>query len=239
MEIIPAIDIIDGKCVRLSAGDFARKTVYDEDPVELAKRFENVGLRRLHIVDLDGAKEARIKNLAVLERIAAGSALVIDFGGGIRSDIDVRSVLDAGARMVSIGSVAVKDRDSFCHWLEHIGPERFILGADVRGTSISINGWQTSTEIQLIPFLANYLDRGLSQAFVTDISRDGQLLGPSIELYQQVLTELPDLKLIASGGIASIEDVDRLEQIGCSGAIVGKAIYEGKITLEQLSEYVS
>jgi len=239
MEIIPAIDIIDEKCVRLSAGDFAHKTVYDEDPVELAKRFENAGLRRLHIVDLDGAKEGRIRNLAVHERIAAGSALVIDFGGGIRSDIDLRSVFDAGAQMVSIGSVAVKERDSFCHWLEEFGPERFILGADVRGTCIAIDGWQTSTDIELVPFLANYIGRGLKHAVVTEISRDGQLRGPSVELYQQVLTKLPDLKLIASGGIASIDDVDQLEQTGCSGAIVGKAIYEGKITLEQLSKYVS
>lgn len=238
MEIIPAIDIIDGKCVRLSAGDFARKTVYGEDPVELAKRFETAGLRRLHIVDLDGAKQGRIKNLAVLERITASSVLVADFGGGIRTDVDVRSVFDAGAQMVSVGSIAVKDRDSFCNWLEKFGPERFILGADVRDTFISINGWQTNTDVELIPFLAGYLGRGLDQVFVTDISRDGQMRGPSISLYEEILTGLPHLKLIASGGIATMEDLDRLEQIGCSGAIIGKAIYEGAIALEELSAYV-
>ena len=238
MEIIPAIDIIDGKCVRLSEGDFAQKTVYDKNPLEAATQFEQAGLTRLHIVDLDGARSGQIKNLGVLKNIVAKTSLIIDFGGGIRTNSDVQSVFDAGASMLSVGSIAVNETDTFVGWLNTFGPERFILGADVRGTKLSINGWQSSTDVDVIPFLAAHFNRGVKQGFVTDIRSDGRLKGPSFELYKSIRKELPDLKLIASGGVTTMEDIRRLDQIGCSGVIIGKAIYEGTIKLRELSDYV-
>jgi len=239
MEVIPAIDIIDGKCVRLAQGDFSRRKLYDEIPVEMAKRFTAAGLRRLHIVDLDGAKSGAPKNLRVLESIGSKTSLKIDFGGGVKSDADVKRIFDAGAEMVSIGSMAVKDPDTFFEWLSLYNSENFLLGADVRGGKLSIDGWQTDTEIELLSFLTEYNARGVEQAFVTDISKDGELAGPAIDLYKKIRHNVPDLKLIASGGVSSIKDIEELELAGCAGVIIGKAIYEGRICLDELSRYVS
>lgn len=238
IEIIPAIDLIDGKCVRLSQGDFNRKKIYNENPVEVAKEFEVAGIKRLHVVDLDGAKNGKVTNLKVLETIAAHTNLTIDFGGGIKTDADVQSVFDAGAQMASIGSVAVKDAERFFGWLEKYGGEKFLLGADVKDKKIAINGWQTATNLEILPFLHDYFERGARQVFCTDISKDGLLEGSANELYAEILTHLPQLKLIASGGVSRIEDIDALEKIGCAGVIVGKAIYEGNIKLEELKRFL-
>lgn len=237
IEIILAIDLIEGKCVRLSQGDFARKKVYSENPLETALEFEAIGLRRLHIVDLDGAKNGRISNLKVLETIARNTNLEIDFGGGIKTDADVKSVFGAGAKMASVGSVAVKNEQKFFEWIEHYGGEKILLGADARGEKLAINGWQTATEIEIVPFLKRYFERGATQTFVTDISKDGLLEGSANELYRKISGEIPQLKLIASGGVSKIEDIYELEKIGCSGVIVGKAIYERKISLKDLANY--
>lgn len=234
IEIIPAIDLIDGKCVRLTQGDFARRKIYSENPLEIAKMFEDSGLKRLHIVDLDGAKRGKVTNLKVLETIAANTNLTIDFGGGIKTDEDIEAVFDAGAKMASIGSVAVKNAEKFFAWLEKYGGEKILLGADVKGKNLAINGWQTATEIEILPFLREYFARGVMQTFVTDISKDGLLEGSANELYAEILREIPALKLIASGGVSKIEDVWELEKMGCSGVIVGKAIYEGRIQLKDL-----
>ena len=234
IEIIPAIDLIDGKCVRLTQGDFAQKKVYNENPLDTAKEFENAGLKRLHIVDLDGAKRGKVTNLKVLETIAANTNLTIDFGGGIKTDEDIKSVFDAGAGVASIGSVAVKSPEKFFAWLAQFGSEKILLGADVKGKNLAINGWQTETEIEILAFLKEYFAKGVTQAFVTDISKDGLLQGSANELYAEILREIPDIKLIASGGVSKIEDITELEKIGCAGVIVGKAIYEGKIKLEDL-----
>lgn len=239
IEIIPAIDLIDGKCVRLRQGDFAQKTVYRENPLDAAQEFENAGLRRLHIVDLDGAKNGHVTNLRVLETIANKTRLSIDFGGGIKTDEDIRAVFDAGAEMAGIGSVAVKEPEKFFAWLEKYGGERILLGADVKNKKLAIDGWQTETDTEIVPFLSEYFARGVVQAFVTDISKDGVLQGASIELYAEILSEIPGLKLIASGGVAKAEDIFELEKIGCAGVIVGKAIYEGKIRLEDLKERIT
>ena len=236
IEIIPAIDLIDGKCVRLSQGDFTQKKIYNENPLETAKEFESFGLKRLHIVDLDGAKNGKVTNLNVLETVAKNTNLTIDFGGGIKTDEDIKSVFDAGAKMASIGSVAVKNAGKFFEWLETFGGERILLGADVKEKKLAINGWQTETEIEILPFLHEYFAKGVSQTFVTDISKDGLLQGSSNELYAEILREIPEIKLIASGGVSKIEDVYELEKIGCSGVIIGKAIYEGRIKLEDLAE---
>ena len=234
IEIIPAIDLIDGKCVRLSQGDFARKKIYNENPLEVAKKFENVGLKRLHIVDLDGAKSGKVTNLKVLETIAANTNLTIDFGGGIKTDEDIQMIFDAGAAIASIGSIAVKNAERFFAWLEKYGSEKILLGADVKDEKLAINGWQTATDIEIIEFLWEYRAKGVTQAFVTDIAKDGLLQGSANRLYAKILREIPDLKLIASGGVSEIEDIEELDRIGCSGVIVGKAIYEGKISLREL-----
>jgi len=237
IEIIPAIDLIEGKCVRLAQGDFARKKIYNENPLDVAKEFEAAGLKRLHIVDLDGAKRGKITNLKVLETIASLTNLTIDFGGGIKTDEDIQSVFDAGAKIAGIGSVTVKEPEKFFAWLEKYGSERILLGADVKNNRLAINGWQTETEIGILPFLKNYFAGGVSQIFCTDISKDGLLEGSANELYAQILEHLPKLKLIASGGVSRIEDVFELEEIGCTGVIIGKAIYEGKIKLEELKQF--
>jgi phosphoribosylformimino-5-aminoimidazole carboxamide ribotide isomerase len=236
IEIIPAIDLIEGKCVRLAQGDFARKTIYNENPLEVAKEFEAAGIERLHIVDLDGAKNGKVVNLYVLETIANHTNLTIDFGGGIKTDDDIQAVFDAGATMASIGSVAVKDAEKFFAWLERYDGKKVLLGADVNDEKLAINGWQTATEIEIVPFLREYFARGVTQSFVTDISKDGLLQGSSNALYAKILQAIPELKLIASGGVSKIEDVDELEKIGCAGVIVGKAIYEGKINLKELAK---
>ena len=237
IQIIPAIDLIGGKCVRLTHGDFAQKRVYSDDPVSTAKEFEAVGLKRLHIVDLDGAKNGTPANTAVLAAIARETTLEIDFGGGIRTSEDFRLVINSGAKIVNIGSVAVKEPDLFFGWLDEFGSDRILLGADTNAGKIAINGWQTKTEVALIPFLDAYSKRGGRQAFVTDIFKDGALQGPATELYSEIRAFLPDLKIIASGGVSKLEDIDELEKIGCDGVIIGKAIYEGRITLGELSKY--
>lgn len=234
IEIIPAIDLIEGKCVRLAQGDFARKKIYNENPLEAAKAFEDAGLRRLHIVDLDGARRGKVTNLKVLETIAANTNLTVDFGGGIKTDENIEAVFDAGAKMAGVGSVAAEEPEKFSAWLEKYGGEKILLGADVKNEMIAIDGWQTATHLEIVPFLENYFARGVRGVFVTDISKDGLLQGSANALYRKILERLPDLKLIASGGVASMQDIFELEKIGCAGVIVGKAIYEGRIKLEEL-----
>lgn len=234
IEIIPAIDLIDGCCVRLVQGDFKQKKVYDENPLEVARRFEGAGLRRLHIVDLDGARRGKIANLKVLESIAANTNLAIDFGGGIKTDDDLRAIFDAGAAFAGIGSIAVKEPERLFRWLEKYGGERILLGADVRDGKLAINGWQTPTEVEIIAFLKEHASKGVTQAFVTDISKDGLLEGSANDLYREIIAAVPSLELIASGGVSRIDDIYELEKSGCAGVIVGKAIYEGRIKPEDL-----
>jgi phosphoribosylformimino-5-aminoimidazole carboxamide ribotide isomerase len=238
IEIIPAIDLIEGKAVRLLQGDFDRKTVYSENPLEIAKQFEAIGLRRLHVVDLDGARNGKVVNLRVLEQIAGNTGLTIDFSGGIKTHEDVISVFNSGAKLLAIGSVAVNEPETLESWLEEFGSERILLGADVKNGKLAINGWQTSTDVKLIPFLHQWFIKGVRQAFCTDISRDGLLQGSANNLYHQIHCELPELGLIASGGVSQINDFYELENSGCCGAIVGKAIYEGKISLKEIEDYL-
>ena len=238
IEIIPAIDLIDGKCVRLMYGDFDRKTVYSERPLEVAKRYEEIGIRRLHMVDLDGARSGRLANLAALECVANGTNLQIDFGGGIKSESDLASVFESGAAIATIGSLALKERDLFLSWLEKFGGDRILLGADQKDGKVAVDGWQMTTDAGVIDFLSDYVDQGLTRAFVTDIGRDGAMKGPSIAMYEEILSLIPSLDLIASGGVSSVKDIDELDRVGCSGVIVGRALYEGKITLEEVSRYV-
>lgn len=237
MEIIPAIDIIDGKCVRLTEGDYQQKKIYNENPLEVALQFESAGIKRLHLVDLDGAKAGKVTNWKVLETIANHTQLIIDFGGGIKTANDVSTVLNAGARYATVGSVAAKQKDLFIEWLHRFGVDKFLLGADVKNGYITINGWLNTTELPVQQFMENYMQLGVQQIFCTDVSKDGRLEGPSLELYQSLLNALPHLHLIASGGISSVDDLLQLQQIGCSGAIVGKAIYENKISLNQLVQF--
>ena len=237
IEIIPAIDLVGGRCVRLCQGDFDRVTVYSDDPLKMAKKFERFGLRRVHMVDLDGARSGKPANLGVLRRVAARTDLSIDFGGGITSESDLENVFAAGASIANIGSLAVKHPETFLSWLEKFGNDRILLGADCRNGMIAIDGWQTATDFSVIEFLKEKCSSGLQKAFVTDIARDGAMSGPSIELYQQILNAAPGLELIASGGVRTIQDVQSLDDVGCSGVIVGKAIYEGRISEEELSRY--
>jgi phosphoribosylformimino-5-aminoimidazole carboxamide ribotide isomerase len=237
IEIIPAIDVIDGKCVRLTHGDFARKTVYANDPLEVAKRFEGLGLRRLHMVDLDGAKSGKPQNLSVLNAVAKNTSLTIDFGGGVKTIGDVDAVFDAGAAIVNVGSVAVKEPDLFLDWIEKYGSDRILLGADCKDRNVAINGWQTETSISIFDLLKDHSAKGVRSAFVTDIGRDGAMTGPSVELYREILATVPELNLIASGGVGSIADVESLDAVGCAAVIVGKAIYEGRISDEELKRY--
>lgn len=237
MIIIPAIDIIDGKCVRLTQGDYAQKTVYNENPLEVAKEFEAAGLKRLHLVDLDGAKAGEVKNWKVLESIAANTNLIIDFGGGIKKEEDLHLVFDAGAAMATIGSLAVKNEALFAEWITRFGAEKFLLGADVKDEMIAIGGWLETTDIDIYSFIDKYVKYGISQLFCTDVSKDGLLQGPSVALYEQIISRFPDLHFIASGGVATIDDLHALHKIGCSGAIVGKAIYEGRIDIEELKYF--
>lgn len=238
IELIPAIDLIDGKCVRLSQGDYDRRKVYDEDPTEVAKMFEDNGITRLHVVDLDGAKAQHIVNYAVLERIAARTRLVIDFGGGLKSDDDLRIAFECGAQMITGGSVAVKNPDLFAAWLARYGSDRIILGADAKNGKIAVGGWLESSEQELMPFIADYRTKGIAKVIVTDIARDGMLQGPSTALYEEILQKNPDIYLIASGGVASIADIERLDAMGVSGVIFGKAFYEGRITFSDLRPFL-
>jgi phosphoribosylformimino-5-aminoimidazole carboxamide ribotide isomerase len=238
MEIIPAIDIIDGKCVRLTKGDFEMKTVYHDDPLEVAKSFEAIGIKRLHIVDLDGANWQPLKNIKTLEIISNNTSLTIDFGGGLKTTEDIESVFNAGASMVSVGSVTVKDPELFSQWIADFGADKFLPGADVLLKKIKIHGWKEDTGIDIFDFINGIISKGIGQIFCTDISKDGMMQGPSIELYQQILSKFPSLHLIASGGISCFDDLLDLKEAGCSGAIVGKAIYEEKITLQQLKDFI-
>lgn len=239
MHLIPAIDLIDGKCVRLTEGDYSRKKVYNEDPLEVAKAFEAHGIRRLHLVDLDGARARHIVNHKVLERIATQTSLWIDFGGGLKSDEDLRIAFENGARQVTGGTVAVKNPQLFLGWLKQYGPERIILGADVKEGMIAVSGWQEQSGLELFAFLEDYIQKGVQYSICTDISRDGRLEGAALGLYQDIIARFPELKLIASGGVTSISELERLRAAGCYGAIVGKAIYEGKIRLEEVKEWTS
>ncbi len=237
MQIIPAIDIIEGKCVRLTEGDYAQKKIYNENPLEVAKAFEGIGLMRLHLVDLDGAKAGEVVNWKVLEKIANNTALKIDFGGGIKTEAILKTVLDTGATYATIGSLAVKNELLFQEWIARFGANTFMLGADVFEEKIAIGGWMEKTEISVFDFMKTYIDKGVKQIFCTDIKKDGKLQGPSIELYQKIIEKFPALHLIASGGVSSLDDLIELEEIGCAAAIVGKAIYENKITISELASF--
>jgi phosphoribosylformimino-5-aminoimidazole carboxamide ribotide isomerase len=234
IELIPAIDIIDGKCVRLSQGDYERRTVYNSDPLEVALQFEANGLRRLHVVDLDGAKAHHIVNWRVLERIASHTGLIVDFGGGLKSDDDLRIAFESGARMITGGSIAVREPDAFLRWLDKYGPDRIILGADVRDDRIAVGGWQEATTLTWRDFLADYCSRGIRKTISTDISRDGMLAGPAIELYRAMMEAQPELYVIASGGVSSVDDILALDAAGVPAVIFGKALYEGRITMRDL-----
>ena len=235
IEIIPAIDILDGKCVRLAQGDYDRKKVYNEDPLEVAKRFEDHGLHRLHLVDLDGAKANRIINYRVLERIASRTSLIIDFGGGVKSDYDLQIAFDSGAKMVTGGSIAVKNPEMFLRWIDRFGGNTIILGADCQDNRIAVCGWTEKTEADIFSYIENWHKRGISKVICTDIDKDGMLEGPNVELYRKIKEQNPNIHLIASGGIGCLEDIDRLEEAHIPGIIIGKAIYEGRIDLKELS----
>lgn len=237
MHIIPAIDIIDAKCVRLTQGDYAQKTVYNEDPLEVAKEFEGAGLTRLHLVDLDGAKAKKVINWKVLERIASNTGLIIDFGGGVRTSSDLEVVINSGAAMVTAGSIAVTQPDTVLQWLERFGADKIILGADVKGKYIAIHGWQEQGTIKWPAFIEDYTAKGITQVICTDVAKDGMLQGPSLDLYKDILSGFPALQLIASGGVSNLDDLHRLREIGVAGTILGKAIYEGRITLKQLAGF--
>jgi phosphoribosylformimino-5-aminoimidazole carboxamide ribotide isomerase len=235
ITVIPAIDLIGGKCVRLSQGDYAQQKVYRDDPVEVAKEFEAAGIRRLHVVDLDGAKAGKVMNLPVLERITKATSLEVDFGGGIKTDAEVKRVIGAGVTFVTVGSIAVKSPETLARWIDEFGAEKFFLGADVREGKIAVSGWLEQTDVDLVEFIRAHLLKGLSHVFCTDISRDGLLEGPSLALYKNLLAQHPRLRLVASGGVSSLDDIRALDEIGCDGVIVGKAIYEGRISLNELS----
>ena len=236
MQIIPAIDLIDGKCVRLTQGDYGQKTIYNENPLEVAKQFEDAGLQRLHLVDLDGAKAGAVKNWKVLETIAGNTSMVIDFGGGIKKEEDLQIIFESGAALATIGSLAVKNETLFVQWLQQYGADKFLLGADVKDEKIAVGGWLETTEIGIYDFISKYQSHGITQLFCTDVSKDGKLEGPSTVLYKHIIEQFPSLHFIASGGVSSLDDLYALQEIGCSGAIVGKAIYENRISLNDLKK---
>ncbi|HML63893.1 MAG TPA: 1-(5-phosphoribosyl)-5-[(5-phosphoribosylamino)methylideneamino]imidazole-4-carboxamide isomerase [Dysgonomonas sp.] len=235
IEIIPAIDLIDGKCVRLSQGDYEAKKVYNEDPLEIAKMFEGAGIRRLHLVDLDGAKAKHIVNQSVLEKIASNTSLIIDFGGGVQSDEDIEIAFNSGASMVTGGSIAIRNKELFTSWITKYGADKIILGADCKDHKIAVSGWQEATSVEVIPFIGDYNQKGISKVVCTDISKDGMLQGPSIDLYKDILNAFPNLYLIASGGVSCFQDILDLEKSGVPAVILGKAIYENRVTLKELS----
>ena len=239
IEIIPAIDIIQGKCVRLSQGDYSQKKVYNENPLEVAKMFESEGIRRLHLVDLDGAKAQHIVNYKVLELITTKTNLVVDFGGGLKTDDDIRIAFDCGASMITGGSIAVKDPEIFSSWIEKYGSDKIILGADVKGENIAVGGWLETSDIQLFPFVEDYIKKGVTKVICTDIKKDGMLQGASVGLYKKILVRFPSLYLIASGGVSSIADIEELEKANVPAVIFGKAIYEGNIKLKKLRKFLS
>lgn len=237
IEIIPAIDLIDGKCVRLTQGDYDTKKVYNEDPLEVAQMFEDHGIRRLHVVDLDGARQGRIINYRTLERLASRTALIIDFGGGLKQEGDLEIAFESGAQMVTGGSIAVKNPEVFTSWITKFGSDKIILGADAKEKKIAISGWEETTDKELIPFIQGYFEKGITKTICTDISRDGMLQGAAIELYQEIQEAIPLLYVIASGGVSSIQDIEKLQEAGIPAVIFGKAIYEGKIQLNDLLRF--
>lgn len=234
MRIIPALDIIDGGCVRLTQGDFSRRTLYSREPVEMAMEFEAHGIKYLHLVDLDGAREGKIRNQSVLKAITGKTGLKVDFSGGIRTDEDLRTAFSCGASQVTCGSIAVTQPDLFLKWLAEYGPEKIILGADFRNRKVATGGWLTGSETDIMTFLRKYRSEGVLHAMCTDIAKDGMLDGPSVEMYKEIM-QIEGLSLIASGGISTVEDLKLLSETGCEGAIIGKAIYEGRISLEELA----
>ena len=238
IELIPAIDIIDGKCVRLSQGDYNSKKIYNENPLEVAKEFEANGIRRLHVVDLDGAASHHIVNYRVLDMIASRTSLIIDFGGGIKTDEDMLIAFENGAQMVTLGSVAVKNPDLFKKWLHQYGAEKIILGADAKDKRIAVSGWMEDSSLELIPFLHDYTKEGIYKVLCTDISKDGMLQGPSIALYKEILKEFPEMHLIASGGVSCLQDLIALEEAGIPAVVFGKALYEGRITMKDLNRFM-
>jgi len=238
IEIIPAIDLIDAKCVRLSQGDYNQKTVYNENPLEVAKMFEAAGITRLHLVDLDGAKAKHIVNYKVLETIAGKTNLIIDFGGGLKSDEDLEIAFNSGASMVTGGSIAVKEKDTFLNWLEKYGSEKIILGADAKDGNIAVGGWLETTNLPVIEFISGFQKKGISKVISTDISRDGMLSGPSFELYSEIMEKLPMVGIIASGGIATMDEILKLDEMGVPGVITGKAIYENRISLKEIEKFI-
>jgi len=238
IDIIPAIDLIDGKCVRLSQGDYNSKKVYNEDPLEVGKEFEDHGIIRLHLVDLDGAKAGRIINYKVLERIAGKTNLVVDFGGGLKTSDDLHIAFESGAQMVTGGSIAVKKPQEFESWIKEHGSEKIILGADAKDNKIAVTGWLEETDQQLIPFIKDYTAKGIKKVICTDISKDGMLQGPAIDLYKEIMNELPDLYLVASGGVSNLADIEALAEAKIPAVIFGKAIYEGRIALKDLERFV-
>ncbi|KRB53621.1 1-(5-phosphoribosyl)-5-[(5-phosphoribosylamino)methylideneamino]imidazole-4-carboxamide isomerase [Flavobacterium sp. Root186] len=238
MRIIPAIDIIDGKCVRLSKGDYDTKIIYNENPLEVAKSFEAHGIEYLHLVDLDGAKSSKIVNYKILEQIASQTGLKIDFGGGLKSDDDLRIAFESGANQITGGSIAVKNRAIFEKWISEYGSDKIILGADAKDEKIAVSGWLEDSNEDLIPFIQDYQTKGIQYVICTDIAKDGMLEGPSFDLYGKILEEANGVKLIASGGISTFDELPKLAELGCEGTIIGKAIYEGRITLKQLENYI-
>jgi phosphoribosylformimino-5-aminoimidazole carboxamide ribotide isomerase len=239
MHIIPAIDLIDGKCVRLTQGDYAQKTIYNESPLEVAMQFEDAGLSRLHLVDLDGAKAKKVVNWKVLEMLAGKTSLHIDFGGGVQSDEDLRVVWDCGAKQVTGGSIAVKNPELFESWLTRYGGERIILGADARNEKVAVSGWEEGTALWVYDFVEDYVAKGIQYTISTDVAKDGLLEGPSFGLYKNLAERCPDLQIIASGGVSGLEDLEKLAEQNIFGVIVGKAIYEGRVTLKELEGFHS
>ena len=239
MRIIPAIDIIEGKCVRLSKGNYATKIIYNEDPLEVAKQFEDYGIQYLHLVDLDGAKSHQIINYKILEKIANQTNLSIDFGGGLKSDEDVKIAFNSGASQITGGSIAVKDPSLFCQWLSIYGNDKIILGADANNEKIAISGWLETSNQEVVPFIKNYHAKGVKYVISTDIAKDGMLQGPSFALYKKIKNTVPNVNIIASGGISCFDELPKLAKIGCEGVIIGKAIYENRISLKQLEEYIA
>ncbi|WP_340198660.1 1-(5-phosphoribosyl)-5-[(5-phosphoribosylamino)methylideneamino]imidazole-4-carboxamide isomerase [Ascidiimonas sp. W6] len=238
MRIIPAIDIIDGKCVRLSKGDYDTKKIYNENPLEVALAFEASGIKHLHLVDLDGARSKHIVNHKVLEQIASKTELAIDFGGGLKSNEDLRIAFESGASQITGGSIAVKSPEIFKNWIAQYGNRKIILGADAKDEKIAISGWQEASNLELLPFIQSYIKEGITYVICTDISKDGMLEGPSMDLYKKIIDTIPEIKLIASGGISHIDELPKLVEAGCEGTIIGKAIYEGKIHLKELEKFI-
>lgn len=238
IELVPAIDMIEGKCVRLTQGDYDTQKIYNESPLEVAKQFQDAGVARLHMVDLDGAKAGHIVNYRMLEKVASHTDLSIDFGGGLKSDDDLHIAFDCGAQMVTGGSIAVKNPDLFLRWITRYGSERIILGADAKEKKIAISGWKEGTAIDLIPFIKDYQSKGISKVICTDIARDGMLQGPAVKLYQEMQQEMPGLYVIASGGVSSMGDIERLEEANIPAVIFGKAIYEGRISLKEIETFI-